>query len=99
MMPPINIVNTTENPTRIPMPTPVGDGTHFLSFGFASSTVNSTPRIEKIASAHSADVGKLLAPSLRIVAKPAHLREIGERSSALTSSPAGPVLSTMPYVL
>ena len=44
-------MNTTVNGTRMPMPMPVGDGTHFLSFLFDSRTVSTTPSTEKIASA------------------------------------------------
>src|SRR5262245_26369523 len=97
-MPPRNMVNTTLNGTRIPIPTPVGDGTHLRILGFASSTVNTTPSTLKISSAYIAELGSALTPSFKICAKPAHLFEIGEVSSAAwIRLPWGSTLSTMPY--
>src|SRR5688500_10095298 len=84
--PPRNMVNTTRNGTRMPMPMPVGDGTHFFSFLFDSRTVNTTPSTEKMISMYSADVGNAPGPFSRICANPAHFCEIGDDRPAFTSS-------------
>ena len=63
--------------TSIPIPMPVGEGTHFLLIRVSSSTVNRIPSTTAITSAMTAPRGSALRPWERSLANPAHRCEVG----------------------
>src|SRR5689334_25353006 len=70
LQPPRKIVMIGPAEMSIPMPIPVGDGTHVRISRFCSSSGNRIPSVAPIASAVSAVGCRLEKPLERIVAKP-----------------------------